>query len=333
MTFDRTEVLRREIVPGRSRALEIGPLDKPILPKPEYNVQYLDFAPTDVLRRKYADDPNVGEVGEVDILWNSSSPLVEAVGADQHFDAVVASHVIEHIPNPVQWLSHFASVLRPGGVVSLAVPDKRFTFDYNRRLSEFSDILDDHLRGAIVPSYAQLYDFHTKAIPADVTLIWAGLEDYADAVRPGDLHRQAFNSCVALHDGGPYVDVHCHTFTPGSFVCIIERLSEFNLIDFFIAELVPTQVNTVEFFVRLKRLDPDLPDDERAAQQQAGIALARRAIASGPAPAQRQSADPTHERAPEGSIWYTVSARERSLIDLKRRIFIALRQKISRRIG
>jgi len=46
------------------------------------------------------------------------------------FDYCLASHVIEHIPNPIAFFQSIAHLLKPGGVLSLAVPDKRYTFDF-----------------------------------------------------------------------------------------------------------------------------------------------------------------------------------------------------------
>ena len=37
-------------------------------------------------------------------------------------DAVLLSHVLEHLPNPEQVLYNVGLVLRPGGVVIIAVP-------------------------------------------------------------------------------------------------------------------------------------------------------------------------------------------------------------------
>ena len=39
------------------------------------------------------------------------------------FDAVVASHVLEHVPNPVQFLQALAKQARPGGVLAVEVPN------------------------------------------------------------------------------------------------------------------------------------------------------------------------------------------------------------------
>ena len=303
-------------------AVEIGPLDKPVLTKPEFSVRYLDFASTEHLQEKYADDPNVDTVVDVDALWDGSCPLGDVVGEDK-IDAVVASH-IRTSARPIGWLRNLASALRPGGIVALAIPDKRFTFDVNRRLSETSDLLDAFMQQATIPSYAQMYDFHTKAIPADAVLLWAGLADYTGEVRAGDLDHEAYRMCVDVQDGGPYVDCHCHTFTPQSFVDVIAQLSEFDVIDYVILDVIPTQTNTVEFYVRLERLDPTLMDQERKAQQRRGIESALKAVIGGPIPAQPE-AEPWRKPEPEP---FQVSDREKRAVLAKRRALERLRSAI-----
>ncbi len=42
---------------------------------------------------------------------------------EQLFDVIYCSHVIEHIPNPREWMARFKEVLAPGGVVCLSVPN------------------------------------------------------------------------------------------------------------------------------------------------------------------------------------------------------------------
>lgn len=44
--------------------------------------------------------------------------------ADQHFDVVAASHVLEHLPDRDHALGEFDRVLKPGGLMFLAVPVK-----------------------------------------------------------------------------------------------------------------------------------------------------------------------------------------------------------------
>lgn len=50
-----------------------------------------------------------------------SFPLTELNG--RSFDVVVLSHILEHLPNPVEALKEAARILRPGGIVAIAVPN------------------------------------------------------------------------------------------------------------------------------------------------------------------------------------------------------------------
>ena len=49
--------------------------------------------------------------------------------AASSLDFVIASHVIEHLANPLYAISELFRVLVTGGYAVIAIPDKRFTFD------------------------------------------------------------------------------------------------------------------------------------------------------------------------------------------------------------
>jgi hypothetical protein len=172
-----------------------------------------------------------------------------------------------------------------------------------------------------------MYDFHVKAVPVDVVLVWAGQADYTGETREGDLHREAFDGCVAQRDGAPYQDVHCHTFTPESFVDVFEKLSEFGLVEFAIVDFVPTQVNTVEFIVRLERLDPKLSDTQRLDRQYQSFSDARQAIATGPVPSE-PDLEPEQELPAElepEPAHFALSEREERWIRAKRWLLTSAR--------
>jgi hypothetical protein len=62
------------------------------------------------------------------------------------YDFVVASHVIEHIANPLKALVEWVRVLKEGGVLLVIVPHKDGTFDHMRPVSSFEHLLDDFNR-------------------------------------------------------------------------------------------------------------------------------------------------------------------------------------------
>jgi hypothetical protein len=62
---------------------------------------------------------------------------------DEAYDFVLASHVLEHVANPLRALLEWKRVLRPGGLLLVIVPDKRGTFDHRRPYTEFGHIQAD----------------------------------------------------------------------------------------------------------------------------------------------------------------------------------------------
>lgn len=50
----------------------------------------------------------------------------------RQWDYVIACHVIEHLTNPGRFVGEMFRIVRPGGWVVIAAPDKRYTFDRAR---------------------------------------------------------------------------------------------------------------------------------------------------------------------------------------------------------
>ncbi len=67
--------------------------------------------------------------------------------ADASYDFVAASHVLEHVANPLRALREWRRVLRPGGALVLLVPSKDATFDHRRPVTALSHLLEDEARG------------------------------------------------------------------------------------------------------------------------------------------------------------------------------------------
>jgi ubiquinone/menaquinone biosynthesis C-methylase UbiE len=46
--------------------------------------------------------------------------------------------------NPIKALKEWLRVLKPGGSITLVLPDQRYNFDHNRPAATFAHLLDDH---------------------------------------------------------------------------------------------------------------------------------------------------------------------------------------------
>ena len=310
------------------RGLEVGPLASPRVSKDEGPIRYLDHASTADLKQKYATNPvmrsRLREIVDVDYVMAENKTIAEAVAMDAPFDYVIASHVIEPIPDPVGWMAEVASVLRPGGILSLVIPDKRYSFDINRSLTDISDLVDANLRSLRQPSYRQAYDFYARAIAGmvDTESVWAGV-DYSTTL-PQDLDNPdvaALEACRRMKTSDEFVDVHCHVFTPDSFLDLFALLARLDLVDFEVASFFPTEIGSLEFTVGLRLLDLSAGRDEVRARQLRSVSLVRDQSAQDGAAASPAKVQLT------GMV---VSPLEKRAIVLKRTVLARLRATLQR---
>jgi hypothetical protein len=248
--LDRREKILADIDLASSVCAEIGPLCNPLVTKKECDVIYVDYADADSLRKHYAGNPSVdvARIVETDAIWGKRT-LRETLA--RPVDYIVASHVIEHVPDLITWLRELRDALNAGGQVRLAIPDKRFTFDFLRRETELSDVLDAYVTSARVPKPRSILDYYLNATPVDPFAAWRGELDESSVKRPNTFE-QAMAMARDAADNGTYHDAHCWVFTPRSFANLLEQLSRYGLVAFACDRFFDTEVNTIEFFVALR---------------------------------------------------------------------------------
>ena len=132
----------------RGNGLEVGPLNWPLdVPKGSRSL-YADALPLETLRAMYPESKD----------WNLRVDVVAPVETlagieDASQDYAIANHVIEHSEDPIQAIASLLRVLKPGGILFFALPDKRFTFDVERPVTPFEHILRDYREG---PEWSRL---------------------------------------------------------------------------------------------------------------------------------------------------------------------------------
>jgi SAM-dependent methyltransferase len=234
------------------KGVEVGPILRIALHKQEYDVLYADYADEDTLRAEYAKNPRVdtARIPKIDLVIGDKL-LDEVAGRDQ-FDYIVASHVIEHVPDLIGWIASCMSALKPGGVLSLAIPNANYSFDIARRRTEFSDILAASVESRRKPTLTQIADHIgnvRKVKPRDV---WAGVTTPENAPR---IHTMEHVLRVLQHvkQTDVYRNCHCWIFDEARFEALIRQAVELKLLDVEIVEIVKTAANRQEFFCALRR--------------------------------------------------------------------------------
>lgn len=247
---------------ARLEGLEIGPLAQPVVDKQQAKISYVDHASTAELKEKYAADPNVCKERIVSVDYvTGGRPLPEVVGIGQ-FDYVIASHVIEHVPDMIGFLKDVTQVLRPGGFLSLAVPDKRYTFDYFRNDTVLADVIDAHLRHLKRPSSRQIFDHFLNYRDVSCVDAWSG-PLHEEKVAPAHTIQEAWHFARAVAESDRYLDCHCHVFTPASFFGLLRGLFELDLVDLQVSHFWSAAPNELEFFVTLRKSILDYDRDSK----------------------------------------------------------------------
>jgi 2-polyprenyl-3-methyl-5-hydroxy-6-metoxy-1,4-benzoquinol methylase len=72
------------------------------------------------------------------------------------YDWIAAVHAVEHVPDIIWWFNALHSKLKDGGILFLVMPDKRFTYDYHRRVTNLSDVISANQQQLRSPSYKQV---------------------------------------------------------------------------------------------------------------------------------------------------------------------------------
>jgi SAM-dependent methyltransferase len=142
----RTDIVRRVIAHLylRGKGIEVGALHNPLKVPRNVRVSYVDRMTVDELRKQYPELQREKLV-TVDVVDNGEL-LATIPDSSQSF--VIANHFIEHCENPLLALDNMLRVLRPQGVLYLAVPDKRFTSDVDRPPTTLDHVLADYSLGA-----------------------------------------------------------------------------------------------------------------------------------------------------------------------------------------
>ena len=229
--------------------LEIGPSHDPIAPKREgFRVHIIDHANRQELLSKYEGHEIAHDlIEEVDFVWRGES-YVELTGRPGQYDWIIGSHLIEHTPDLVGFLADCDALLRDGGVLSLAIPDKRYIFDRFRPITGLARVIDAHVRAASIPSPGAVAEHHLNAAAKGHGLGWS-------SGTGGDYYfihsARETREIVEAMGTHAYHDVHNWCFVPHSFRLLVNDLYVLGYTKMREVAFHPTE--GCEFYVTLGR--------------------------------------------------------------------------------
>jgi SAM-dependent methyltransferase len=237
--------------------LEIGALHSPIInPRIYKNVYIIDVFDTDTLRKNYKDDTSldINDIVDVDYVW--SGQKYNELITDKKFDQVISSHNIEHQPDLINYLNNISSILKPGGLVYLFIPDKRYSFDKFRSESDIIDILSANIRKDIKPQISTILDSRIKNTHNDVANHWNndhGINKIDDIQHLITVYTEL--NKIYNNNKYEYIDTHVWKLTPQSFVKNINLLYSMKILDLNLKFCSETEQNSLEFYAILQKTE------------------------------------------------------------------------------
>lgn len=225
LTDESKKSLRRVIAYRylTGEGIEIGALHSPLEVSSDTTVRYLDRMPVNQLKQQY---PELSEykLVEVDIVDDGETvaSVLDSV------DFVIANHIIEHCQNPIFSIENWLRVLKPNGILYMAVPDKRYTFDCERPVTSLKHLIRDYTEG---PEWSMTSHF----------------EEWARLVKKVSEHNVAAHA-KALAEFN--YSIHFHVWTQVEFLELL-LYCQTNL--FFPIEIELLQKNDIEFICVIRK--------------------------------------------------------------------------------
>ena len=256
------------------QVLEIGAGYSPVAPKAKgWLTHVVDHTTQEALRQKYISaNVDTALIEAVDTVWEGGT-LHEAVPQSLlgQVDLIIASHVLEHMPDLIGFFISASRLVRPGGVLSVALPDRRYCFDCFKPWTTTGELLEAHHRGVTRHGLRTAFDAFAYSAVMDGQLAWCPRPVGKPSFMNGfEAAREAYAQ-FRRDDDMPYQDHHAWQFTPMGFKLIMLELGALGVTDWAIETLHGPE--NFEFFVSLRRVDPVAVEPEILQSQRRDLLL------------------------------------------------------------
>lgn len=235
--------------------LEIGPSHNPVVPKKEgYHVEIIDYLSRQGLIEKYKmENVDFEAIEDVDYVWRGEK-YSTLTGKKDYYDYVIASHVIEHTTDFIGFVNDCTDIIKEMGIIVLAIPDKRYTFDCFRENSSLAEVIDESFCNKKIHSAGRVAECTLNTVRRRGKDSWK----WIDKIRyPGagyafsNDYNLARYSIDRIHNFSDYMDIHNYVFTPASFRLMILDLQVLGYINVTVEKMKSSRGG--EFVVVLKK--------------------------------------------------------------------------------
>ena len=204
---------------AKGKGVEIGPGPSPqIINNTHTSVKYIEEKSADEWKDLYADFDDGSKQNWSAYQIGTASNIGES---DSSLDFIFASHVFEHLHNPIGHLKYWSRKLCPGGLVLLVVPQQSGTKDFAQDFSNMSCLRREESGNQFSPSPENYYAWSKGRS-----------RDYIE-----NLIREK-------------ASIHVHTYDYDSIVMIAEEMIFSGVFSDYIIEYLPC---TKDFLIAFKK--------------------------------------------------------------------------------
>lgn len=250
------DYISKKILKKNDRILEFGPLNRPIILKKDYpNTYFADIRSTDDIKKMYIDNSYLKSTGIsidintiVDVDYVISKSYKETFKDEEKFDAVILSHVIEHMPDIIFFFQDVVNILKGNGKLVIIYPDARYCFDHFRNGTSFIDAYDTYINKK--PNRDAVFDFTYNVVHENSQLFFWNELNIVDRL-PKNKFSSALSAYKRANDNNMPKDVHFWPFSDYQFIKFLYDMDRANLFKFEIKDFYNTQKDTQEFMLVL----------------------------------------------------------------------------------
>lgn len=219
------------------KGIEIGAAHHPVKIPAGASVKYVDLFSAGDLRKAFPLEYENAAIVDVDII-DDAEKLTKF--KPRSLDFIIANQFLEHCLDPIGTVLTMYSKLRSGGVLYMAIPDMRYTFDRERALTTYEHSLEEHKDKTHKKFRKEhTYDYVRLAVPLDA--------HYSTAeIRKHDIDTQVQEILDSDYR------IHYHVWTQKEMTELFMRLAQ----DFRVSLEIEAVLKNNHEFVYILRKEP-----------------------------------------------------------------------------
>ena len=250
------DYVRNDILKKNDRILEFGPLNRPIAFKDQYkNVYYADIRSTDDIKKLYTSNDYLSATGItidvndiVGIDYVITDSYENTFQKEKKFDAIILSHVVEHIPDIINFFDDISKIIKDDGKLVIIYPDARYCFDHFRNGISFIDAYDVYHNKKM--NCNSVFDFTFNVVHENNSGFFWNETSILEKL-PRNKFTIADDAYVKAFNNDPPDDVHYWPFSDYQFIKFLYDLERAGLLKFDISYFHETEYNNQEFMIIL----------------------------------------------------------------------------------